>query len=408
MYRAKRAGADRIELFKPEMRGTTDERSIVQADLKHAIERRQIRILYQPIMRIADERLAGMEAFVLWDHPTLGQLSLQEFEAPAEAAGLSGELWAYIFERCIRQGARWHRILQRDDPIYVSLNMSSQQLFHHDLVQNLRLIIGRETLPKGALRLEIAENLVNSNPEQAIEILDWLRSLNVSVALDEFGVSFSSLSYWQRLSIDAIKIDRSLVTLSDKERSSAMVLKAVLTIAHELGKDVIAVGVDKEEDLAYVRAVGCDFGQGFFYSELMTEREVVSLLNTIARSARRDDREQAKEEKRAERRAEKEREREEKELEKERANALALAEAEAKAGLAPPPAASGKAQGGDGKRRSRLGFGGSKQRPAPGTPAGGGRSDMPDPPRPHGEPPVRASRAVPAPSAFPFGKRRKR
>src|SRR5262249_43265278 len=269
----------------------------------------------------------------------------------------------------------------------------------HDLVQNLRLIIGRETLPKGALRLEIAENLINSNPEQAIEILDWLRTLNVSVALDEFGVSFSSLSYWHRLSIDAIKIDRSLVTLSDKERSSAMVLKAVLTIAHELGKDVVAVGVDNEEDLAYVRAVGCDFGQGFFYSELMTEREVVSLLNTIARSARRDDREQAKEEKRAERRAEKDREREEKQLEKEREKALALAEAEAKASLAPRPPASGKPQGGDEKRRPRLGLGGSKPRPASGAPAGSGRSDIPDPPRPQGEPPVRASRSAPAPSA---------
>src|SRR5208337_757856 len=360
MYRAKRAGADRIELFKPEMRGAADERSIVQADLKHAIERRQIRVLYQPIIRIGDERLAGMEAFVLWDHPALGRLSLPEFEAAAEAAGLSGELWAYIFERCIRQGARWHRILQRDDPIYVSINMSSQQLFHHDLVQNLRLIIGRETLPKGALRLEIAESLVNSNPEQAIEILDWLKSLNVSVALDEFGVSFSSLSYWHRLSIDAIKIDRSLVALSDKERSSAMVLKAVLTIAHELGKDVVAVGVDSEEDLAYVRAPGCDFGQGFFYSELLTEREVVNLLNAIARSARRDDREQEKEAKRAERRAGKEKEQEEKEREKEREKALALDEAEAKETA--PSAPAERRPGSNGKRRPRFGLG-SKPRP---------------------------------------------
>ncbi len=321
MYRAKRAGSDRIELFKPDMRGAADERAIIQADLKHAIERRQIRVLYQPVMRIVDERLAGMEAFVLWEHPTLGRLSLPEFEAAAEAAGLSGELWAYVFERCIRQGARWHRILQRDDPIYISINMSSQQLFQNDLVQNLRLIIGRETLPKGALRLEIAETLINANPEQAIEILDWLKSLNVSVALDEFGVSFSSLSYWHRLSIDAIKIDRSLVALSDKERSSAVVLKAVLTIAHELGKDVVAVGVDNDEDLAYVRALGCDFGQGFYYADLMTEREVVNLLNAIARSTKRDDKEQEKEEKRAERRAEKEREREEREREKASASA---------------------------------------------------------------------------------------
>lgn len=403
MYRAKRAGADRIELFKPEMRGDSDERALVQADLKHAMERRQIRILYQPIFRIEGGRLAGMEAFVLWDHPTLGRLTLPEFEAPAEAAGLSGELWAYIFERCIRQGVRWHRILQRDDPLYVSINMSSQQLFHHDLVQNLRLIIGRESLPKGALRLEIAESLINSNPEQAIEILDWLKSLHVSVALDEFGVSFSSLSYWHRLSIDAIKIDRSLVTLSDKERSSAMVLKAVLTIAHELGKDVVAVGVDSEEDLAYVRALGCDYGQGFFFKELMTEREVVHLLNTLAREIRRDGREQEKEAKRAERRAEKEREREEKEREKEQA--LALAEAAAK------ETASGarlgeKRREGNGKRRPRFGLANKLKPGIPG--ARVGRPDVPEPAQlVPGEAPPRVSSAEPSRSVLPFGRRDK-
>ncbi|MFY9877272.1 MAG: sensor domain-containing phosphodiesterase [Rhodomicrobium sp.] len=398
MYRAKRAGADRIELFKPEMRGSADERSVVQSDLKHAIERRQIRVLYQPVMRIADERLAGMEAFVLWEHPTLGRLSLPEFEAAAEAAGLSGELWAYVFERCIRQGARWHRILQREDPIYVSINMSSHQLFHNDLVQNLRLIIGRETLPKGALRLEIAETLINSNPEQAIEILDWLKSLNVSVALDEFGVSFSSLSYWHRLCIDAIKIDRSLVSLSDKERSSAMVLKAVLTIAHELGKDVIAVGVDNDEDLAYVRALGCDFGQGFYYADLMTEREVVNLLNAIARSTRRDHKEQEKEEKRAERRAEKEREREE----KERGKAAALAGAEANA-VAASGSPDKKAGGSNGRRQGSS----EETKRANGNGAGNGAypRDM-QPPAP-GEGFRAATNTQTSRPAFPLGRREK-
>jgi diguanylate cyclase (GGDEF)-like protein/PAS domain S-box-containing protein len=290
MYRAKRSGADRIELFKPEMRDERDERAMMRADLKHAIERRQIRVLYQPIMRIDDERLVGMEAFVHWDHPQLGRISLAEFEGLAEASGFSGTLWSYIFERCIRQGARWHRILQRDVPLFVSINMSSQQLFHHDLVQNLRLIIGKEVLPKGALRLEIAETLITSNPEQAVEILDWLKSLNVSLALDEFGVSFSSLSYWHRLPIDSVKIDRSLINNTEKERVGSTVLKTVLSMAHEFGKDVVGVGIDTEEDMAYIRALGFDYGQGFFFSEMMSEKEVVNLLNAIARSSRREDR----------------------------------------------------------------------------------------------------------------------
>jgi diguanylate cyclase (GGDEF)-like protein/PAS domain S-box-containing protein len=400
MYRAKRAGSDRIELFKPEMRGVADERSIVQSDLKHAIERRQIRVLYQPVMRIADERLAGMEAFVLWEHPTLGRLSLPEFEAAAESAGLSGELWAYVFERCIRQGARWHRILQREDPIYISINMSSQQLFHNDLVQNLRLIIGRETLPKGALRLEIAETLINSNPEQAIEILDWLKSLNVSVALDEFGVSFSSLSYWHRLSIDAIKIDRSLVALSDKERSSAMVLKAVLTIAHELAKDVIAVGVDNEEDLAYVRALGCDFGQGFYYADLMTEREVVNLLNAIARSTRRDNKEQEKEERRAERKADKERERDEKEREK----GAVPANSEAKSAVAGSGSLDKKA--GKSIRRRQGSSEESKSTNGNGAANGASPREIQQPPSP-GEGFRPASHPETSRPAFPLGRREK-
>ncbi len=406
MYRAKRAGADRIELFKPEMRGAVDERAIVQADLKHAIERRQIRILYAPIMRIADEKLAGMEAFVLWDHPQLGRLSLPEFEASAEAAGLSSELWTYVFERCIRQGARWHRILQREDPIYVSINMSSQQLFHNDLVQNLRLIIGRETLPKGALRLEIAENLINSNPEQAIEIIDWLKSLNVSVALDEFGVSFSSLSYWHRLSIDAIKIDRSLVTLSDKERSSALVLKAVLTIAHELAKDVIAVGVDSEEDLAYVRALGCDFGQGFFYSDLMTEREVVNLLNAIARSVKRDDKEQEREQRRAEKKAEKEKRSEEQQRELENERMLALAGPETGPASPPVPAVAEKKPRDERKRRQRLASRqASNKATNGGPPPGVSKITAALPPQEPGQPTPPPRNA--AGSSFPFGRRPK-
>src|SRR5690606_33022411 len=159
-------------------------------------------------------------------------------------------------------------------------------------------------------RLEIAETLITTNPEQAVEILDWLKSLNVSLALDEFGVSFSSLSYWHRLPIDSIKIDRSLINLNEKDRTGATVLKTVLNMAHELGKDVVAVGIDTEEDMAYVRALGFDYGQGFFFSEMMTEKEVVNLLNAIARSTRREDRERMRQDKKKARKAAKEKARE--------------------------------------------------------------------------------------------------
>jgi hypothetical protein len=208
------------------------------------------------------------------------------------------------------------------------------------------------------------------------------------------------LSYWHRLSIDAIKIDRSLVTMSDKERSSAMVLKAVLTIAHELAKDVIAVGVDNDEDLAYVRALGCDFGQGFYYADLMTEREVVNLLNAIARSTRRDHKEQEKEEKRAERKAEKEREREEREREK----AATFANAEAK----PAVVDSGPQEKKTGKSIRRRQNSGETSTSANGGAVANGASprDIQQPPSP-GEGFRAGSHPETSRPAFPLGRREK-
>ncbi len=158
MYRAKRSGTDRIELYKPEMRGERSEREIIESDLKQAIEKRQIRVYYQPIMRLGDEQLAGFAAQVRWEHPKLGSLSTAEFLSIAEDTGRISEISTYVMERAIRQVARWHRTLTRhEDPLFVSINISSRHLFKQDLVQDLRLIIGRESVPKGCLRLEVTE-----------------------------------------------------------------------------------------------------------------------------------------------------------------------------------------------------------------------------------------------------------
>ncbi|HKJ62658.1 MAG TPA: EAL domain-containing protein, partial [Hyphomicrobiales bacterium] len=194
MYRAKRSGADRIELYKPEMRGERSEREVIEHDLKHAIEKRQIRVLYQPIMRLGDEQLAGFAAQVRWQNPKLGTLNAAEFLPIAEEAGLISEISTYCLERAVRQVARWHRTLPRhEDPLFVTVNISSRSLFKQELVQDIKLVIGRESVPKGCLRLEIPESLIMENPEQAIEILDWLKGLGAGISLNEFGAGYSSL-----------------------------------------------------------------------------------------------------------------------------------------------------------------------------------------------------------------------
>ena len=295
MYRAKRSGADRIELYKPEMRGERSEREIIEGDLKQSIEKRQIRVLYQPIMRLGDEQLAGFATQVRWQHPKLGALSTAEFLPIAEETGQISEISGYVMERAARQVARWHRTLPRgEDPLFVSINVSSRHLFKQELVQDLRLIIGRESVPKGCLRLEVTESLVMENPEQAIEILDWLKGLGAGLALDEFGAGYSSLSYLHRLSVDTIKIDRSLISHGSDNKSGAVVLRAALAMARELGKDVVAVGIEREEDGAYVRALGCEYAQGFYFGEPMSEREVMSLLNALAKSNKREEKREKK------------------------------------------------------------------------------------------------------------------
>jgi len=298
MYRAKRSGADRIELYKPEMRGERDERETTEADLKQSIEKRQIRVYYQPVMRLGDEQLAGFEALMRWEHPKHGTLSAAEFLPLAEESGFITELSSYVMERAVRQVARWHRTLPRtEDPLFVSLNISSRHLFKQELVQELRLIIGRESVPKGCLRLEVTESLIMENPEQAVEILDWLKGLGAGLSLDEFGAGYSSLSYLHRLAVDTIKIDRSLVMHGNDNKAGAVVLRAALAMSRELGKDVVAVGIEREDDVAYLRALGCEYAQGFYFGEAMSEREVMSLLNALAKSSKREEKKEKKKKK---------------------------------------------------------------------------------------------------------------
>ncbi|MBC8048604.1 MAG: GGDEF domain-containing protein, partial [Chitinophagales bacterium] len=290
MYRAKRSGADRIELFKAEMRGETDDRAQLQADLRVAVEKRQIRILYQPVLRLGDRQLAGMQVLVRWDHPKLGQLSLGEFLPLAEDLGIVGEIGGYVLERSVRQAVRWQRTLARtEDPLFVSVNLSSRHFFRQDIIQELRLIIGRETAPKGCLMLEINESLIMENPEQAIETLNLLKGLGASLCLDNFGASYSSLTYLHRLPFDMIKIDRQLLGQDNSDRAGAVVFKSIVSMARELDKYVIASGIERSDEDSYAKAIGCDYAQGFFYGEPMTEKEVLTLVQSMSKSVRRDD-----------------------------------------------------------------------------------------------------------------------
>lgn len=295
MLRAKRGGADRIEIFNPAMRNEDESRLPLESELRMALERQQIVVLYQPITRLASSQLAGFEALLRWDHPTRGWLTAEDFIPLAEESGLIVELGSYVLGRALEEAAGWHKVLPRDrDPLFVSVNVSSRQLFRQDMVQEIRLMLAREAVPKGTLKLEITESLVMENPERAVEILTWLKTFGASLALDDFGTGYSSLSYLHRFPCDTIKVDRSLVRDSGLNGQTPLILRSVIALAHELGKEVVAEGVETAADASYLRSIGCEFGQGYYYGEPMSAKDVGILLAALASHRKRKQRERAR------------------------------------------------------------------------------------------------------------------
>jgi len=295
MLRAKRAGADRIEIFNPAMRGEDESKLPLESDLRKALERQQIAVVYQPITRLASNQLAGFEALMRWDHPTRGRLGAEDFIPLAEESGLIVELGSYILGQALEEARSWHKTLPRDrDPLFVSVNVSSRQLFRHDMVQEIRLMLSREAVPRGTLKLEITESLAMENPERAVEILTWLKTFGATIALDDFGTGYSSLSYLHRFPCDTIKVDRSLVRNSGLDGSTPVILRSVVALAHELGKEVVAEGVETQGDANYLRSIGCEYGQGYYYGEPMSAKDVANLLAALASHRKRRQRERAR------------------------------------------------------------------------------------------------------------------
>ena len=283
MYRAKRGGADRIEIFRPEMRSDRDDRVALESDLRKALAKNQIKVFYQPIIYLATEELAGFEALVRWEHPKRGMISPADFIPIAEQSDLIVRLGSHVLLRAAHEAARWQRELPREErPLFVSVNISSRQIFRQNLIQEIRHILGRNIVPKGSLRLEITESLVMENPEQATEILEWLRGAGAELALDDFGTGYSSLAYLQRFPFDTIKIDRSLVQASGESGGAgSAIVRSIVALGHELGKSVVAEGVETPEDVAFLRSINCGYAQGFYYGEPMSDRDVLQLLKMV-------------------------------------------------------------------------------------------------------------------------------
>lgn len=277
MYHAKRFGGDHIEVYKPTMRTAKTDRLLVEGELNRALERQEMRVHYQPIVRLEDRTIAGFEALLRWDHPRYGRRPTAEFIAIAEENGLIVELGLFALETAARQLVTWQNSAPMDPPLFLSVNVSSRQFLRQDLVQDVRNVLTRFALPRGSLKIELTESMVMENPEHAAQMLVRLRELGAGLALDDFGTGQSSLSYIQRFPFDVLKIDRSLVR-TDRRGTRPVILRSVVALANDLGMEVVAEGAETDSDAVELYQLGCQFAQGFAFGEAVPAEEADRLL----------------------------------------------------------------------------------------------------------------------------------
>jgi diguanylate cyclase (GGDEF)-like protein/PAS domain S-box-containing protein len=278
MYRAKANGKARHEVFDQAMHTRAMELLQLENDLRHAIERREMCVFYQPITEVATGRFSGFEALVRWRHPQRGLVSPADFIPLAEETGLIIPLGLEVLRQACRQTAQWQREYPSAKPYTISVNLSPKQLKQPDLVEQVRDILDETGLAPHCLRLEITESLVMENAEFAAQVMRRLKNTGIQLSLDDFGTGYSSLSHLHRFPFDILKIDRSFVMRLGEDRGSEKIVKTILMLASELEMAAVAEGVETEEQAARLGALNCTYGQGYLYSKPLPAEAIEPLL----------------------------------------------------------------------------------------------------------------------------------
>lgn len=274
---AKRLGGDRQEVFRPILRPLGKNLVDLETDLREAIKKETLGVYFQPIVRLEDQSIAGFEVLARWTHPKRGRVSPSEFIPVAEQSGLINELGTYMLEKGAQQLAQWQRSMQSERPLFVSINISSRQLLKHDLINEVKAVLSRQSLAPGTLKLELTESLVMANPEYSAKVLERLRALGAGLSLDDFGTGHSSLAYLQRFPFDTIKIDQSFVK-SNGHSARPVLLRSIIAMGRDLGMSVVAEGAESEADTLELYQLGCEFAQGFYFGQAVTADEASRML----------------------------------------------------------------------------------------------------------------------------------
>jgi len=283
MYIAKQSGKGQYRRYEARMHTEAMERLELESDLRHAIEREEFTLRYQPIVALHTGEIAGVEALVRWNHPTRGMLSPLTFIPLAEETGLIVPLGRWVVREACKQAVRWQHLRPKGRPLTLTINISGHQLQGEHVVDDVRRALSDSGLDPRQLVLEITESVLMQQSETILERLHALKSLGVRLAIDDFGTGYSSLGYLQRFPIDILKIDKSFVDDVGRGDTESALARAVIALGETLQLQTIAEGIELKQQLSGLQDLGCELGQGFFFDKPIDPAEIeLALRNAYA------------------------------------------------------------------------------------------------------------------------------
>src|SRR5689334_7949975 len=274
MYMAKRDSKGSYRVFEPAMHERVVERLELRAELQQAIDAGQLELHYQPVVRLGGHEIIGVEALIRWNHPRRGMIAPDQFIPLAEETGLIISVGRWVLNEACREGAELHGMFKRERPLGMSVNLSVRQLQSDTIISDVRSALETSGLPPASLVLEITESVMLADTDFAVERLRELKALGVRLAMDDFGTGYSSLSYLSRFPVDILKMDRSFVGSGE----NVALQSAIIALGASLDLDVVAEGIELQEQERSLHDLGCEIGQGFLFARPMPSSDLATFL----------------------------------------------------------------------------------------------------------------------------------
>jgi diguanylate cyclase (GGDEF)-like protein/PAS domain S-box-containing protein len=278
MYRAKEAGRNQVQFYEAAMHTRIAERASIEAELRHALARNELSLVYQPKLDLRSGVVTGMEALLRWQHPVLGAVSPARFIGVAEETGMIVAIGRWVLRMACTQAVAWQQAGL--PPLRVAVNLSARQFRDHELQHEVRAALQDSGLAPQYLELELTESLIMHNVDEVVAVIDNLKQLGIALSIDDFGTGYSSLAYLKQFPVDYLKIDQSFTREMLDEPKVAAIVRSVIALGHSLGFKVIAEGVETAAQLDYLRNKGCDEIQGYYFSRPLTPDAFANLLRT--------------------------------------------------------------------------------------------------------------------------------